>query len=121
MHCIASLHHGFLMRYRSSRPDVGDEDEVWDDDMPCEPAGHGEIAVGSVSRCAAFWRTFVRSSVVMDWIEEGYRMLWSVEAPTAKEMANAPSSAEHHDFVSGVVAEMLAGNAVTLLPTGERP
>ena len=63
----------------------------------------------------------MRSSVVVVWIEEGYRLLWAVAAPLAKKMANAPSSAEHRDFVSGAVAEMLAGNAVTLLPPGERP
>jgi len=57
----------------------------------------------------------------MDWIEEGYRMLWAVAASLVKEMANTPSSAEHHDFVSGAVAEMLAGNEVTLLPPDERP
>ncbi len=48
-------------------------------------------------------------------------MMWDVAAPLTKEMANAPSAAEHHDFVSGTVAEMLAGNAVTLLPPCERP
>jgi len=63
----------------------------------------------------------VRSSIVMDGIEEGYRQLWAVAAPLATEMANVPSSAEHRDFVFGAVAEMLAGNAVTLLPSGERP
>ena len=83
--------------------------------MPCEPAGHGEIAIGSVSGCSAFWRTFVRSVVVMDWIEEGYRLLWTVAAPLAKEMANAPSAADHRDFVSDAVEEMLTGCAVTLL------
>jgi hypothetical protein len=88
--------------------------------MPCEPAGHGEIAFGSVSSCAAFWRTYVRSSIVMDLIEEGYRMIWAVGAPLAKEIVNAPSSAEGRDFVSSTVAEMMAGNAVTLLPPGER-
>jgi hypothetical protein len=41
-------------------------------------------------------------------------------APLAKEMANTPSAAEYNDFVSGAVAEMLAGDALTLLPTGER-
>ncbi len=25
-------------------------------ELPCEPAGHGEIATGSVSSCAPFWR-----------------------------------------------------------------
>ena len=63
----------------------------------------------------------MRSSVVMDWIEEGYIILWAVAVPLANEMAISPSSAEHQDFISGAVAEMLAGNAVTLLPPRERP
>ena len=78
---------------RSFRPEGGDEDEERNGDMPCEPAGYWEITIGSVSNYAAFWRIFVRSSVVMDWIEEGYRMMWAVAAPLAKEMTNAPSSA----------------------------
>ena len=27
-----------------------------------------------------FWQTFVRSPVVMKWIEEGYRLLWTVSS-----------------------------------------
>jgi len=114
-------HHGVGCTHRSSLPNGGDEDEEWDEDMPCEPAGHGEIAIGSVSGCSAFWRTFVRSSAVMDWIEKGYRLLWTVAAPLAREMANAPSAADHRDFVSGAVEEMLAGGVVTLLSPGEKP
>jgi hypothetical protein len=46
-----------------------------DEELPCEPAGHGEIATGCVSICSPFWRTFFRSYVVMQWIEYGYRVL----------------------------------------------
>ncbi len=68
-----------------------------------------------------FWGNFVRRSVVMDWIENGYKFLWTEVAPSTKEMANAPSANEHHDFFSSAVVEMLAANAVTLLPPGEKP
>ena len=54
---------------------AGVEEEI-DEELSCEPAGHGEIATGSVSRCSPFWRTFVRSFVVMEWIESGYRLLF---------------------------------------------
>ena len=54
--------------------------------LPCEPVGHGVIATGSVQSCSQFWRTFVRSPVVMDWIEEGYQLLWTVVPPEEKEM-----------------------------------
>ena len=53
---------------------TGVEEEM-DEELPCEPAGHGEIATGSVSQCSPFWRTFARSSVVMQWIESGYRLM----------------------------------------------
>ena len=59
------------------------EEEDTEMDIPCEPAGHGEIATGSVTSCKEFWRTFVRSSVVMDWIEHGYALLWTT-SPAAK-------------------------------------
>ena len=92
-----------------------------EDELPWEPAGHGEIATGSVTKCQEFWRTFVRSPVVMKWIEEGYRLLWTESSPPRREFANAPSALEHSDFVSGAVEEMLAAEAVTLLPPGEKP
>jgi hypothetical protein len=89
--------------------------------LPWEPAGHGETATVSVRSCKEFWRTFVRSSVVMQWIEEGYRLLWTVSPPVSREMVNARSAFENREFVSGAVAEMLAAGAVTLLPPGEKP
>ncbi len=65
-----------------------------------------------------FWWTFVRSPVVMKWIEEGCRLLWTVSPPPRMEFADAPSAMEHSEFVSCAVAEMLAADAVTLLPPG---
>ena len=41
-------------------------DDPEESDLPFEPAGHGDIATGSVQSCKEFWRTFVRSPVVMD-------------------------------------------------------
>jgi hypothetical protein len=57
----------------------------------------------------------------MNWIEEGYRLLWTVSPPPRREFANAPSALEHREIVSGAVAEMLAADDVTLLPPGEKP
>ena len=57
----------------------------------------------------------------MKWIEEGYRLLWTVSPPPRMEFANAPSAMEHSEFVSCAVAEMLAGDAVTLTPPGVKP
>ena len=86
-----------------------------------EPAGSEPVATGRVSECASFWRSFVRSGVVMDWIENGYRLLWETAVPAAKESPNKASAMEHKEFVSGAIAEMLEAGALTLLPKGQRP
>jgi hypothetical protein len=39
--------------------------------------GSGSISTGSVKENAPFWRTFVKSSWVMSWIDNGYELLWS--------------------------------------------
>jgi len=44
-----------------------------------------------------------------------------VAPPLTKEMANALSELYRSDFVSAVVVEMAAANAITLLPLGEKP
>ncbi len=90
-------------------------------ELPWEPAGHGAIATGSITKCKEFWQTFVRSPVGMNWIEEDYRLLWTVSPSPRMEFANAPSAMEHREFVSGAVAEMLAADAMTLLPPREKP
>jgi len=51
------------------------QDVAEDFGLPWEPARHGEIATGSVSKCKEFWRTFVMSSVMMEWIQHGYALL----------------------------------------------
>jgi hypothetical protein len=56
----------------------------------------------------------------MNWIEEGYHLLWTVSPPPRREFANAPSTLEHRDFVSGMVADMLAADVGTLLPPTEK-
>ena len=53
----------------------GMQDIAEDFGLPWEPARHGEIATGSVSKCKEFWRTFVTSSVMMEWIQHGYALL----------------------------------------------
>jgi len=83
--------------------------------------GSGSIATGSVSRNAAFWRTFVKSSWVMSWIDNGYELLWSDEAPARREVPNSPSALAHGDFVSSALAEMLEAGAISKLPGGYRP
>ncbi len=80
------------------------EEEDTEIDIPCEPAGHGEIATSSVTSCKEFWRTFVRNSVVMGWIEHGYALLWTTSAPLSREFKNAPSALKHHEFISGAAA-----------------
>jgi hypothetical protein len=57
----------------------------------------------------------------MNWIEESYRLLWTVSPNLRKEFANAPLALEHREFFSGAVAEMLAVDVVTLLTPGEKP
>jgi chromosome condensin MukBEF complex kleisin-like MukF subunit len=57
----------------------------------------------------------------MDWIENKHRLLWTEVAPANKQMPNASSAYEQHEFVSSVVVEMLEGNAIILLPPCEKP
>ena len=69
-------------------------------DLVCKPVGSGSIATGSVSADASFWRTFVKSSWVMSWIDNGYEVLWSKRAPARREVPNSPSALAREDFVT---------------------
>ncbi len=91
-----------------------------DAELPWEPAGHGQIATCSVSSCKEFWRFFVRSPVVLEWIEHGYALLWTTAAPLEREMRNTASAMEHQEFVAGAVSEMLAEGVGTRLPPGRK-
>ena len=57
----------------------------------------------------------------MQWIEHGYRLLWTSEAPQQRELRNAPLALEHHEFVTTAVAEMAAEKAITMLQPSEKP
>ena len=97
---------------------TGSENVDGEEELPWEQAGHVDIATCIVTKCREFWRTFTCIPVVMNWIEEGYRLLWTVSPPPSREFANAPSALEHCEFVFGAVADILAADAVTLLPPG---
>ena len=62
---------------------------VLEDELHVEPAKHGEIATCIVSICFPFWWIFVRSFVVMSWIEKGSNMFWATKALHQKEMENS--------------------------------
>ncbi len=49
----------------SSGIGAGKKNVEVEEDLPWEPAGHGAIATGIITKCQEFWRTFVRSPVVM--------------------------------------------------------
>ena len=94
---------------------------VLDTELPHEPAGSEPVATGSISSCAEFWRSFVTSSWVMDWIDCGYRLMWEQAPPAPKEAPNSSSARQHEEFVSSAVQEMLAAGAVSQLPSGVKP
>jgi len=52
-------------------------------DVPFELAGSEPLATGNVTKCAAISRTFIKSPIVMDWIDNGYMLLWEIAAPAA--------------------------------------
>ena len=89
-------------------------------DIPWEPAGHGLIAKDIVA-CQEVWHIRVHNSMVTEWMERGYALLWTTAAPALREWKNAQSASLHHEFFSGAQSEVLAENAITRLPMGERP
>ena len=95
-----------------------------DEELPCEPAGHGEIATGSVSSCSPSWRSFVRSHVAMHWIEDNYRLLWAIEAPRLGERQNSSSVSEYRELVSNRVAQMVMADGCrgpdSKVPSGKK-
>jgi hypothetical protein len=97
------------------------DDIDWEHDVSFEPAGSEPFAMGSITKCVSFWRTFVKSRVVMDWIDNGYKLLWETVAPVAKEPANAPSAFKHREFVNDAIKEMVEVNAITRISRDQRP
>ena len=57
----------------------------------------------------------------MDWIDNGYKLLWEAVAPVAKESPSAPSAFEHTEFVNDAIKGMVEAGALTRLPRVQRP
>ena len=69
-----------------------------------------------ITKCASFGHIFVKSRVVMDWIDNGYMLSWEAAATAAKESPNAPSAFEQKEFVNDAIKEMVEVGALTRLP-----
>jgi hypothetical protein len=56
-----------VLMHLFASPDLGAgiNNAEGEEDLPWEPAGHGAIATGSITKYKEFWRTFVHSPVVM--------------------------------------------------------
>jgi hypothetical protein len=93
----------------------------WDLQSNFERVGSEPITNGNISKCASFWRTFVKSKWVMGWIDRGYGLVWVTFPPIAKEMPNSKSALEHHEFVTKAIADMVGAGAASALPTGVIP
>ena len=57
----------------------------------------------------------------MDWIGNGYRLLWETATPATREFPNAPSAFEHREFVASAFKEMVEAGAHIRLPKDQRP
>ena len=76
--------------------------------------GSKPIATGS------FWRTFVKSKWVMNWIDYGYDLVWNLISLSPKELVNSDSSFEHYEFVTKVISDMVKAGATSVIPPGVR-
>jgi hypothetical protein len=91
-------------------------------DVPVEQTGFEHEAMVSVTKCTAFWRTFVKiPAVIYDWVDNGYTLLGETVATAAREFPNAPSVLEHREIVTCTIKEMVETGALTRLPKGQRP
>ena len=93
----------------------------WDIESHPEPAGSTPITTGNISKCASFWRTFVKSKWAMKWIEHGYDLVWNKSPPLARELSNNKSSRDHSDFVTKAISDMIKAGAASVLPSGVIP
>ena len=55
----------------------------------------------------------------MDWIDNGYKLLWETDTtPAAKESPSAPSAFEHKEFMNDDIKEIVEAGALTRLSRG---
>jgi len=89
----------------------------WDPQSNYEPASSEPMTTCSISKCASFWRTFVKSKWVMGWIDKGYDLVWVQTPPIAREMPNSKSALENNEFVTKAISDMVEASAASALPT----
>ena len=117
---IFSKQYHYTEFYYYSHVDLSPHDD-WDPQSNFEPAGSGPITMGSISKCAPFWKNFVKNKRVMKWVNEGYDLVWVTTPPIAREMPNSKSTLENREFVTKAISDIIEAGATSALPTGVIP
>jgi hypothetical protein len=73
--------------------------------------------------CLAFWLTICGSSMVLSWVEEGFKLRWLGDTPPPPcAMRNHASAlSEHPQFVSAQITELLAAQTIVRWPENSTP
>ena len=80
-----------------------------------ETAHQSRRAKGGLRRSAAFWRTFCKSALVMNWITSGYIIQWKGQPPPSHYEANRKGATQAAAFVSDAVADLVGKGLVVTL------
>ncbi|KAK3272017.1 hypothetical protein CYMTET_19662 [Cymbomonas tetramitiformis] len=87
----------------------------------CEQGVPVPRVAGRLRERAPFWRTFVRSSYVMSWIERGFNLKFKDgRAPPRVQLANHVSAVRHATFVTDAVQECVLMGALREVPSKPR-
>jgi hypothetical protein len=70
-------------------------------------------------RHAGYWRSFLRSSVVLSWILSGIPLLWLQGPPPPAIFPNHTSAVQHSAFVDQAIADLIS--TATALEVNEPP
>jgi hypothetical protein len=87
----------------------------WDQESHFEPVGSEPIHTGIISKCAAFWRKFVKSKWLISWVDNRYDLVWNTTPPSPRELRSSKFSLDNQEFVTKAVNEMLVAGAVSAL------
>ncbi|KAK3246759.1 hypothetical protein CYMTET_43721 [Cymbomonas tetramitiformis] len=97
------------------------EEEIVEAIPLCEQGVPVPRVAGRLRERASFWRTFVRSSYVMSWIERGFNLKFKDgRAPPRVHLPNHVSAVRHTAFVTDVVQECVLMGALREVPSKPR-
>lgn len=72
--------------------------------------------------CILFWASFVRSTMVLNWIANGYNLEFKNNSPPPPfEARNHQSAFDHTDFVDKTILELLAAQSIAIFTGPGRP